>query len=301
MALEKITVVSDEKGIYQVKNVLDAFDNYLNSIEISRPKFGKLSNFIIVTFKVPEDILQRVLEKLMLNDIKVLETKSNSGMLNKIRTDIYEEKKRSVQGRGWADLNKANDSKPKVTLADLENLSAQGNYNEVLKISKDLIKYGTAMVEKAKIMLAETAEVAIQLAKEDGYASEEKAEKSLKILLDIAADNTLKSMQKLDIVKQAGLTAVDICALYFEMIYEMVKIANHNKLHNYVNIKSAAKFSEIVFSDEEKYHDHLSDAIRNLNINWLMIAFDVVHSDLTNDEISHFNRITNFVKETRTL
>lgn len=299
MALEKITVISDERNIYQVKNVLDAFNNALNSIEISRPKFGKLSDFILVTFKVPEDILKMVLEKLLLNDIRVLETKKNQGLLHSLQNHLYNEKKKKVKGHGWNDINKA--KKSNITLGDLELLSAQGKYEEVLKVSRDLIKYGTAMVEKAKIMLAETALIAIDLAQADGFASEEKAEKSLKILLGIAADNTLKSMQKMDIVKQAGLTAVDICAIYFEMIYELVKISNHNKLHNYVNVKSAAKFSEIVFADEEKYHDHLTDAIRNLNINWLMIAFDVVHSDLSSDEINQFNRITSFVKETRTL
>ena len=111
----------------------------------------------------------------------------------------------------------------------------------------------------------------------------------------------MKAMQKMDIVKKAGLTAIDICAMYFDFVKELIAISNHNKLHNLVNVRSAVKFSELVFSDEEKYQDFLSLAIRNLNVNWLNIAFEVVENELSLPEKKSFHRITSFVKETRSL
>lgn len=299
MAYEKITIISDEKGIYNVKSVIEAFENFMHSVEISRPKYGKLSDFILVSFKVPMTSFPIVIEKLMLNDIRVLETRNNKNLVDTIKQKIYEQKKGEIKGKGWDDINLK--KKENINVGDIEELAEQGKFDEVLKISKNMIKYGTAIVEKAKIVLADTAVAAIDNAREEAFEDEKKAKQSLKILLEIAADSTLKAMQKMDLVKQAGLTAVDICALYFDFIKELINISNHNKIHNYVNVKSAAKFSEIVFEDEEKYHDQLTMAIRNLNINWLTIAFDVVRDDLKEEEISQFKRITNFVKETRTL
>jgi hypothetical protein len=257
-------------------------------------RFGKIGDNIIVTFKVDNLNYKTLVEKLVVNNVKLL---SNDQKTQKIIDDVKTISTSSaIKGsKGWDDVKDKNLAGDEKRLADLIN---EGNYSEVIKISRT-VSLGRDAVESAKNNIDTAIERCISLAYNEGISKKYDAEKNIQKLVQVASDNTLKLMNKIDFMKQAGFNAIAICANNKTCVGELIGICNNSALHNLINIKAAVKYAEIVLGDPETYKEEIAIAVKTLNTRWLQIALNVVLSDIELKETILFDKLIDFINEKR--
>ena len=113
----------------------------------------------------------------------------------------------------------------------------------------------------------------------------EAARDCIRELVEISADKKLLPFQEVDLMKHAGMTAINLSTFFDEYNSELIRIINNSSVPNIVSVTAAVKFSEIVFEDPEKHAKDLQKAIKNLNVRWLLNALDIVHYEI--DESGH--------------
>nr|HPN38720.1 hypothetical protein [Melioribacteraceae bacterium] len=189
-------------------------------------------------------------------------------------------------------------SNEKVTLSLIDNLTKDGKYDELIKIIKDiryageLAKYATDNLNTAVANLVKKCSITANTNRMD-------VEDKIKILIKIASDDKLKLLQKFDMMNDAGKKAIDICSSYKEIVDYLIQIANNNQIHNSLNMLAVLQFASIVMPEPEKFDIEINRAIRNLNLRYLDIAFDVVKDFLSLDQKEKYNNFSQFIKNKR--
>ena len=127
--------------------------------------------------------------------------------------------------------------------------------------------------------------------KKDGTIKKSKANDNIPILLQIASSEKLKSAYFIDIMKEAGSAAIEICSIYPDYVGELVIISNDRRVPNIINLRAAAKFSEVALANPVKYKKDITIAKKRLNKKWLENIFDVAGYELTDDEKEYLKEI----------
>ncbi len=296
MNSETISIVLNEKEqIEDVRKALAEFKINYPEAKIAKPKFGELSRKILITFKVDKDYTAKLITTFTRYYIKILAT------TNVIKDKVNEATSQYVevlarQDKGWDELKI---EQPKMSISELEAWAEEGEYSEILKVANNLIQYGEELSEKAKGVLQRSLlkaiENAIALAEED----EKNASRSISDLIHIATDPKLKVLQKVDIMKKAGIAAIEVAKKYEKHIYDLVRIANNTDLHNMINVVAAVEFAKIVMQNKEKYEKDITTAARVMNIRWLGIAYDVAKDLISKEDQKIFFEVIDFLKAER--
>ncbi len=296
MKFETISFVLEKKEeIDEVRQALVEFKNEFPQAKLGKPKFGELSKKIIITFKVENGYASELIKIFTMHYIKVLTT------TNEIKKKVFEAtssyvKALAKQDKGWDELKI---EQPEMSVSELEVFARKGNYEEVIRIAGDLFHYGETIVEKARDVLDISLQKAIEKAVKDAEKSPELVGKSISELIKMASNRKVKSYDKINIMRQAGLSAVIIAKNNPKYHYELIKITNNTHLDNFINVSAFIALGEIVMPNPEKFSLELDSARKLLNLRWLEIAYDVAEKLLDSTQQKKFNEFMKFLKEKR--
>jgi hypothetical protein len=291
---EAISAKADKNEIERIKLIIDRLKEKNPTLVVTPLRFGKIGDNIIVTFKVDSFNHKALVEKLVVNNVKLL---SNDQKTQKIIDTAKANLTNNAlkNSKGWDDVKDKNLGGDQKRLSDFIN---EGNYNEVIRISRT-ISLGREAVETAKNNIDNAIERCINFAFSEGMNKKFDVEKNIQKLVQVASDNNLKLMNKIDYMKQAGFNAIAVCANNKSCVGELIGICNNSALHNLINIKAAVKLAEIILVDPESYKEDVTIAVKTLNTRWLQIALNVVMKDLEEREIILFNKLIDFINERR--
>ncbi|MGE5365033.1 MAG: hypothetical protein ACM3SM_12960 [Bacteroidota bacterium] len=294
MEFETIVAVAAAKEIPVIKDVIRTLSEDIPGMVVTSMKMGKIGENNVVTFKVDSRSYSSIIEKLIINKIKILSLDEKTK--NTVKTiQARTEQEKPLKATGWEELKGRNRGDGKKNMTESIN---NGDYAEVIKISRDYT-VTREVAETAKQNIDTALEHAINRAFNTAVTRKYEAEKSISALVKIAADPVLKSLNKTEFAKLAGLKAVEACGMYSEMTGDLVKIANNSSLHNLVCVKAAVKFAEKVFTNEQLYGEEVEYAVRTLNIRWLEIALSMAQKELDSDELRRFNELSDFIRRKR--
>jgi hypothetical protein len=295
MEFEVISILADKRDIGGIVSTIKTIQFKNPNLSIGTPKYGQLSNKMIISYKVPKEQHKEIVGLFLGRSIKIISR--NDDVVNLM----------SSSRRGGDDSfsqanapgNEIRMKKPTLTKAEVEENAQKGNYPEVLRVLKETINYTPDVVERAKALLPEAISRGIKGAYNNGVAFQSKAEESVDALVKIASDSALKSLNRLDDMREAGFCAIELCARHVKHIDKLINICNNNTVPHIVNLKSAVKFSEVVFSDETKFRDDLDIAVRDLNNRWMDIAVDIAGRELNEEENELLNRLLGHIRSKR--
>ena len=294
---EVISILTTEKGLGELLKTVKSIQYKNQFLTIGSPNYGQLSDKMIVTYKVKKSDFKRVVELFTLNNIPIsTKDEYTLSIINAIRKTSGSS---SADPYGKSGQNDSSDRRGGVGEDELDSLVKAGNYQEIIKLSKDISNRGTDIAGKIKNALTEAVQNAINRAFEKGQSSQIRSEECIDELIKIASDQNLKNLNKIEMIKQAGNCVIDLCVQYPKHAEKLVAVGNINGIPPIVNLKAAAKFSEIVFADDKKFAEDIAIAVRSLNTKWLSIAADLAEHDLTVGERSDFNRLLLYIKKNR--
>lgn len=309
MKLEIISSKLNNAQAKLMKQLVDDFKESNRGVKISGPKFGKIADAILMSMKIDEAHYVKFLKILLGNDINVLFTKNTNPKTRQI-VEEFEERRKEAELRhklrkaeenhvleASANEKKQNADKS-ITVQDIEKLIEEGNYNEIIRISKS-INCIPKVIEHASSSIGTAARNKIEEHRFDGLSSKNKTEDAIIKLILIATDKNLRITNDINILKEAGEAAIEVAASNFETVDELIKICNNNALHHSVTICSAVKFAELAFENEEYYKDELEIAVKSLSIRWMNIAFDVARRDMSDDDLQKYNQLIDYVESNR--
>ena len=255
-------------------------------------KIGHLGDDVILSFDVEEEFYGSILEKLEFTGAKsVIKTENTGSVAKNDQPGIALQ----VDSKDAPSQFKTSSNQNKNTL---ENFIAEGDYEKVIELSKN-VKSGYEMMKKAKEKIDDAVTNAIKITYNRAVQNKVYLEESITKLTRISSDKRLKLLNKVDLMTAAGLRAVKLCENSFENVSDLILIANNNLLPNIVVIKAAVKFSEIIFSEPEKYAEDYKYAVKYLNTRWLLIAKDVVISKITLNEKLHLKNLIDYIDSAR--
>jgi alkylhydroperoxidase/carboxymuconolactone decarboxylase family protein YurZ len=231
-----------------------------------------------------------VIEVLAVNGFQILSNDNNiKEIIKKVNNKYTEELayySSTVEFK--KDVNKKHDS--------LDKLVDEGNYSELIKISKD-ITYAPETIMKAKANISRAVTNAIIKNLENVSSYKSSIDVAVKELLNLASDNQLHYHNCTDLMLQAANVAFELCTKNSDAIKTLVKISNQKHLDSIINLKAAAKFGEIALSDEKKYDSHIKIAVKELNIRWLTNLIEPFRDKLSEEENDAINRLIDRIRE----
>ena len=299
MDFAKIIVKSNKKEAEKIKELLKTLKDHHPNMVISALRYGELGGELLVSFNISTNEHEMVLSKLMLNGMNVWPHDAGTKKLMAKIKESMTQGTASQKGSGWSDLmKKAAESTPEEVRARIDKLVQAGKYEDLIKLSKDFRSKSTA--DLAKESLPDC--VAIAIDKLAGHALQKKydADKCIKHLLSLGSDPTIASLNKPELLQRAGFAAIDICNNYKDFTWDLIKIIMDNRQHKLVNLRAAAKFNEKVFADPETFNIEIENAVKNLNVRWLQVNFDVVRNQMANEEVNQVTNLINYIRNRRT-
>lgn len=293
MDFEKIILLSDPKKIGVVKEIVEALKEKIPHLEVAPFRYGKLGEDVVISFGVDKKYFLLLVEKLTYNHFQIVTTNE------KAKAIIETARIKSGQIKQSAPSSDDIKYKPKVTSRKgIDDYIASGDYKEVIKISKDYA-LPKDITEKARNNIPATVSNAIENLYGEGLLRKYETARCIDKLIEIAADQLLKTLDLIDLRKLAGIYAVDLCTRNKSEFSELIYIANNNSVHNLVSVKAAITFADIILNTPENYEEELTMAIKDLNIRWLSIAINSVWNDLDSNEKEKFDTLINFIKSKR--
>lgn len=289
-----INALADKKQILVIKDIIDKLSERLPNLIVTSFKLGKIGENTMVSFKVEKSCYKILVEKLTFNNIRIVMPDENT----KEVVDTAKNQARSiplVMGKPRGGANKPSQDEQKKTL---EEYIRDGDYREVIRISRTVTEEKD-IIEKAKNSIADTISRAINNAYNDALTKKYDIAVNLEKLIKIAADSNIKMLQRMDLLKDAGLKAITICAGNKDYVGDLISLANNNALHNLVNIKAAIKFAEVVLPNKDIYRNDLNMAIKNMNTRWLSIISAGFTNELNAEEMKLFEKLIQYIQNHR--
>lgn len=293
MNKEKVTVKIEPSEISRFKVFIEFLQSTMKDLIVSNFRYGQLGGEAIISFEVDDKNYEDFVHKLNLNHFKIVSlSKEIKSDFNKISDKYYKKET-------WSNLDKVKkNSSEKVTTTFIDNITKDGKYEELIKIIKD-IRYSGDLAKYATENLNTAIANLIKKCTLKNATNRQDAEERVKTLIKIAGDDKLKILQKFELMNEAGRKAIEICSNYKEMVDYLIHIANNNQIHNSLNILAVLQFASIVLMDPEKFEIEINRAIRNLNIRYIDIAYDVVKEYLSTEQKEKLLSFTEFIKQKR--
>ncbi|MFH1198315.1 MAG: hypothetical protein V1720_21605 [bacterium] len=290
MEFRNVTLKTSLEETEKVKITFKYVDELYPDMILTPFKYGKLGDEIVITFKVDEKHLKPLLRILNSNNFTIMvldeATKTALHELN-----ISKAPTAPLIPEDWQDAkNKIKD----VANEALHKLISEGNYREVIKISKNL-RAERSLVTGAANNITNTVFKAVEIIKNQYKKKNLEPHACINRIIEIAHDKVLKDLRKDDILKYCGFEAINMCVLNKDTIRLLIKISNDNTLYHLVNLKAAIKFSEIVLNNPNSYQEELKDAIKNLNVKWLYLTYDVYKYELDENEKESLEKLVDLV------
>lgn len=289
---KKVIVKIDVEDIPGIKFQLKRLQENTPDLQLNQIRVGRLGDDVVLSFSINAAYHETVMNRL-----------ESVGAVS-----IVNEKKKSFKRKPGAKTTapKGTNAYPVADRNPLSGISTEtlnkiisiGDYEKVIQISRN-IKNGFEIMKTAK----ENIDLAVNTSVKNYYGKALKnniyLDESIGKLTKIATNKELRILNKTDLMTDAGMKAVDLCAGSFENVSDLVKIANNNFIPNIVAIKAAIKFSNIIFSDPVKYKEEYLYAVKHLNTRWVLIARDIVINKLSPEEKAALNKLLDYIDSAR--
>lgn len=295
MEKQIIRLLAKKEEIKLIKNIFRSFEAHIPTMKVASKKIGELSDRAVVSIKINPENHAKLTEIFLINGLKVLAIDDyNKKLIDSIKQKLQE------------DLidKEAEKSKENVRLMALpisedrlNKFADSGDYEAIKNVSKDIINFSENFVGKVSELLSRAAANAIDKEVMDALEGKEAAKKSIENLLIIAADQTLRSFHKRELLVRAGKSAIEICQHNIGFMKYLVDIANRKNIPNEINVLAAIRFAEVVLEDLEFFEKEVKYVYKNLNIKWLQIAYDVAFETLSFREKTVYKKLLNFIKK----
>ncbi len=296
MDYEVLRILAQKEDIRIIKNIFSNFEKLYPNMKTASKKIAQLSDRVVVTIKLEKSDYGKIAEAMILSGLKVV-------AVNDFTKSVIDSIKQKIQNNLKAEEEEAKltkeDVNPQIApISDeqLDELARDGNYQEIKILSKDIINFSENFVKKVKDLLTIAVENAINDAILVSRKSDEIAIESVRKLLDIASDTTLRSFNMFEIRQKAGIEAIEICLRNYRILTLLIDIANKANIPCNVNIQAIVSLSEIVLEDKEFFEKELEFAINNLNVRFIEISYDVAMERLTSDQLNLFNKFIEYIK-----
>lgn len=287
---DKIKVLINENDRSRFEYMLEQFQYIISSIEAEPIEFmpDKKNFFCLITVGKPNQ-LEMVIEILNLNGFEISSNDEKiQQILEKINQKYLEE---------LADYAKSVEIKKRAnkTHPSLDKLITEGNYQELAKVAKD-VTYSPETIQKARSGLSRAVTNTIIKTIENVSRYKISIDKGIEILLEIATDNDLKFLKQHELMLQAANVAFELCLKNNDSITNLIRISNLKNVDVIINLKAAAKFSEIALADEEKYQNQIKQATKELNIRWLTNLIEPFRDKLSDEENQNIDKLIEHIK-----
>jgi hypothetical protein len=293
MALRHISILVKDKDVDKFKVIFGIIQKKQSEEQLPSPKIGKLGKDYLIALKFKEDFYRTAVETLTYNDMKILlPDDQTQEMIDQIR------EKRMQIAINSSIIVDDSPIRSRVSAEAVDEMVDLGNYGSIISVSKN-INADQEVVERALNNISISINRAIDIAVLEAKSDKALIKSSIKKLIHIASDNKIKSLNKLDLLKRAGLEAIELCIDDWDTVKELINISNNNQLHNLINIKAAVKFYDVVLSNRTKYKLEIEAATKKLNVRWLIIALDVVENNITDEEKSKLESLIEFIRKKR--
>lgn len=291
MGFEQISILVAEDSIEKFKLILNIFRKRNPGFISSAFKFGKVKKDFLITFKFTPRFKSHLIEILTYNDFSIfMPDDKTKELINGVKEEI---KKRLRLTQTFPTTRT-----DKVNKEDIGRYIKEGNYHAIINVTKD-VSLDKKIVEMAKASMTYVIKKAIDIHIEKADKEYEEVKPAIKSLLKIAYDPKLKAMNRLDMMKEAGIHAIELCCIDPDFYDYLIDIINNNKVHNYVNAIAAARFADYVLENPQKFKKEISNAMKSINIRWLAIAVDIVYTDLHTTDINSINKLIDYIRANR--
>ncbi len=293
MKTEKVTVKISPSEISRFKTLIEFLQSTTQGLSVSNFKYGQMGGEAIISFEVDEQNYEDFVHKLNINKFKIITlSKAINLDFNKISDKYYKKET-------WDSLDKRKKAGSELVSNKLiDDYTKDGKYEELIRIAKDF-RYSGDLAKYASENIATAVVNLIRKYTNKPPTNRMDAEEKFRGLLKIAADDKLKLMQKMDLQIEAGKKAIELCSSYKEIVDSLIHIANNNSVHNTLNILAALQFATIVLQDPAKFEIEVNRAVRNINLRYLDIAYDVISDFLSFDQKEKYNSLVEFIKKKR--
>lgn len=287
---EKIKVLINENDRSRFEYMLEQFQYIISSIEADPIEFmpDKKNFFCLITVGKSNQ-LEMVIEILKLNGFEI---STNDKKIQQILEKINQ--KYLVELAEFA-KNVEIKKRANKTHPSLDKLIIEGNYQELARIAKD-VTYSPETIQKARAGLSRAVTNTIIKTIENVSKYRISVDKGIEKLLDIATDNDLKFLKQHELMLQAANVAFELCLKNNESITNLIRISNLKNVDIIINLKAAAKFSEIALADEEKYQNQIKQATKELNIRWLTNLVEPFRDKLSDEENQNIDKLIEHIK-----
>lgn len=287
---EKIKVIIEENDRTRFEYMLEQFQYIISDIEASPLELmpDKKNFFCFLTVGRPSQF-ELVIEILNVNGFTIdTSNKKVEEILEKLNQKYLAE---LAEFAATVDIKRrANKTHP-----SLDKLIAEGNYQELAKIAKD-VTYSPETIQKARAGLSRAVSNTIIKTIENVSKFRISVNKGIEDLLTIATDNDLKFLKQHELMLQAANVAFELCLKNSDAINNLIKISNLKNVDAIINLKAAAKFAEIALSDQGKYEQQIKQATKELNIRWLLNLIEPLRDKLSEDENENIDKLIEHIK-----
>jgi len=161
---ESINTLVSEKQLKTMENIIETLAQKIPQLIVTPIKYGKIGNEILASFKVNEEHYQFIIEKLTINGIQVVTQDERAKQFVDIaKTRIRESGTGNMMH--WGNKNKSKNVEKK----SIDELSAEGDYAEVIRISRD-ITLPKEESNRAKLSIDRAIQSAISIAYSEAYS-----------------------------------------------------------------------------------------------------------------------------------
>lgn len=289
---KKVIVKIDVEDIPGIKIQLKRLQENTPDLKLNSIRIGRLGDDVVLSFNINANYYGSVMERL--ETVGAVSILKEGGQSEDRKSSV---RSSTVKGNRSAAVRERSPH-AKDPSESLDKMISEGDYEKVIQVSRN-IKNGFDTMKKAKENIDQAVLRAVQSSYGKALKNKVYLDESITELIKIGTNKELRILNKIDLMTDAGMKAVDLCVGSFENVSDLVTIANNNFIPNIVAIKAAVKFSEIIFNDAEKYKEEYQYAIKHLNTRWLLIARDIVVNKLTEKEKSLLKKLVDFIDKAR--
>lgn len=292
MELKKVIANLKPDEVSKFNSVLKVLKYTQSGIVIQNLVFTDKKDSVEVTFEVNNESYNSIVEKLSLNRIALESVDEESSKIIEEANLQLERGKNKNAFLGWKG---GTPEKKKLTV---ENITSEGDYEELIKISRN-VSASKEDVEKAALKIDAAITNALEKAYSPAIQDSYYAENGLKRLLQIAGDNNLSLINKSDMRLKAGILAINICVKHKDQNFNLVTICNNSKIDNLVSATAAVRLAGILHEGSYLDKKLLNVVLKELNIKWLSSIFDGVSHKFDEKEINDFEKMIKYVETAR--
>ncbi len=277
--------------ISKVEALLKVLKYTVSKINLKDINFNEFQDKTVLSFSFNEDYYATVLERFALNKIEVVVTDDES---QKIIDNAQRKlkKKDSVVGLSWGN------SAAKKKSSSIEKLVAKGDFEELIKISRN-VREGKEKSERAKSNIEAALKNLIKNSYTSGKNNKYKIEQSFEKLLSISTNSYLRMNNKNEYMKEAGLLAINLAASEPDFHKLLIKMGNKNTLFPEISIKAILKFYNVSLANKSPNSNLVKFAAKSINEQYLKNLYDDHKSKFSKEEKFAFAKFVNFMRDAR--